>query len=659
MWQASIKMRSVFFPVRTFTCIELNERANMHRYFVKIPVFAFRRSSLILAIASIAACGGGGGGGYGQPDTGGNGNANRAPMWTSMEEAVDITEGTDVVEIVATASDADGDTLSFSVSGSDSELFSTTTSGGLRFNTPPDYEAPTDSDGNNVYEVTLEASDGLSTASISILITVLDVNESGDEDGAIITGIVVAGTYLASADVFQDLDADLEIDSNEPTVKTDEFGRFSLNVTDLSAGEIVSIGGVTPETGADYGGQFVLRGGVASETPLLITPIGSLLNAAASSSEISENSIIAALRVDQSSLRKDPLQALGEAASEAENIATNQAQLSILLKTLSEVIQAKTSNIEEFIAKRAAATATKLNFSNVQLLADVTADLDNEALNLNITDVTGALGRFLQQVRSPDEATLSTFVDVGLRVVASDILTIAAGDSTLAASYRNNVLSVIEAASALTDLESTLPNFKEFSYRIDEGASSGFQYTIDGTDAKTSEVILYARVGDTIRFDNVINLNSHPFRLGTAPESSPLTEEEGVVISNNHHVALVVNEKTPPTIYPYCQVHSNMFERGRILIVNSFSEVDLSALGQSPLQVRGVVLGGKYDGAAGFTYDVYLSQSTAESSSSDGIHEHSIVELPEVPFYMPNNQGYHGAKTSSERTTFKPMIVNN
>ena len=49
--------------------------------------------------------------------------------------------------------------------------------GVLTFKTPPDYENPTDADTNNVYMVTVEASDGPNTDDLAVTITVTDVDE--------------------------------------------------------------------------------------------------------------------------------------------------------------------------------------------------------------------------------------------------------------------------------------------------------------------------------------------------------------------------------------------------------------------------------------------------------------------------------------------------
>ena len=75
------------------------------------------------------------------------------------------------------------------------------------------------------------------------------------------------------------------------------------------------------------------------------------------------------------------------------------------------------------------------------------------------------------------------------------------------------------------------------------------------------------------------------------------------------------------------------------------------------IEPRGVVNTGKYDGAAGYTYDVYLSQESAEAASDSNVHQHRMQDMPEVQFFMPDGQGYLGAVESSGRTEFKPISV--
>ena len=83
------------------------------------------------------------------------------------------------------ASDADDDTLSYSLSGTDAGKFNIGESSGvITFITPPDFENPsdapmgTDVGGNNKYEIIVEATDGLHMISEEVTITVDDVGPS-------------------------------------------------------------------------------------------------------------------------------------------------------------------------------------------------------------------------------------------------------------------------------------------------------------------------------------------------------------------------------------------------------------------------------------------------------------------------------------------------
>ncbi len=81
-----------------------------------------------------------------------------------------------------TSADPDGDTPSYSISGgADQAKFSIdSTSGALSFTSAPDFEAPTDTGANNVYEVSVQVSDGNGgTDTKAITVTVTNVNEPG------------------------------------------------------------------------------------------------------------------------------------------------------------------------------------------------------------------------------------------------------------------------------------------------------------------------------------------------------------------------------------------------------------------------------------------------------------------------------------------------
>ena len=98
-------------------------------------------------------------------------DSNSAPDFMPAS-LISVTSGTsDVLELEAT--DADGDAVSFAISGGlDAELFSLVASN-LQFIEPPLFTAPIDSDGDNRYEVTITASDGQATTERELVIEVV------------------------------------------------------------------------------------------------------------------------------------------------------------------------------------------------------------------------------------------------------------------------------------------------------------------------------------------------------------------------------------------------------------------------------------------------------------------------------------------------------
>ncbi|MBU0781385.1 MAG: cadherin-like domain-containing protein, partial [Alphaproteobacteria bacterium] len=82
--------------------------------------------------------------------------------------------------LTAVGADVDGDALTYSISGADAALFVIDpATGALAFAEEPDFEAPSDLDGDNVYQVAVTATDtgGLSATS-DIAVTVTDLDDT-------------------------------------------------------------------------------------------------------------------------------------------------------------------------------------------------------------------------------------------------------------------------------------------------------------------------------------------------------------------------------------------------------------------------------------------------------------------------------------------------
>lgn len=129
------------------------------------------RASLILLPLVLASCGGGSDGGGGTPPA-----ANAPPVFTSPQTASVVENTTAAYQ--ATASDPDGNALTFSIEGgADAARFSITAAGALSFAVAPDYDLPGDADGDNIYAVTLRVSDGRAAATQAVNITVTNSRE--------------------------------------------------------------------------------------------------------------------------------------------------------------------------------------------------------------------------------------------------------------------------------------------------------------------------------------------------------------------------------------------------------------------------------------------------------------------------------------------------
>ena len=135
----------------------------------------------------LTACGGGSSSGTAEPQP-----TNSAPSITS-DGSVSVSENTTLVLDVS-ATDPDGDNLIFTLTGEDAGLFDITEDGQLSFASAPDFEAPNDNDGDNVYNLTVSVSDGSSDTSLDVI---AQVTNDEDDDFQLTAG----GLHRHSSDL--------------------------------------------------------------------------------------------------------------------------------------------------------------------------------------------------------------------------------------------------------------------------------------------------------------------------------------------------------------------------------------------------------------------------------------------------------------------------
>ena len=616
----------------------------------------------LLPLIVLTACGGGGGGG-GSNSGGGDGgyNPNNAPVIDASTTTYSVLEN-QTSAFTVLASDADGDTLTYSISsGDDSALMSINSSGVVTFISSPDFELPSDANTDNNYQITVTVSDGSLTDSENFTVTVTN-DTSDDVTTTNFDGVLIRDGYIQSATVCMAVTnadgIDTCVDATYSTT-TNADGSFSLEIDDniTATIKLLAQDGFNPVT--DDADSFTM--GLIDPTTdqnLVISPLSTLLYG---DNRFSYESLKEKLGVNSNFMIRfdDPYLSVNDAAS--NKAALVNTQLLMMYEALSALqSQSGVSNnltavstINDAIFNRDASTETSLG--DTTLVRDVLLNLDlpnYTVTNAQLESLSGSFSSFLQKVYVDSDNEQAYFsmtardhVTPLLKGILDDTV-----DSTEIDQIIFNTLQWISDKSSRTNL-TDVEDFRTTSYTV--GNSGSAYYTVDGVNADSTALVIYAKVGDTIVFEPTANsvFTAHPFEISTAQNDTAgnnnIGSNQGWSQSNN---SLTVTADTPTVLYPHCGVHSGMYTNGRIEIVTTFdqSKLDINET-SGALEVNGTVSVGPYKGASGYTHKVYLRTADA----GDSQHAHEFKEYPGITFYMPAGQGYHGQDTTSGELSFK------
>ncbi len=619
-------------------------------------------SYILIMSLFITACGGGGGGGGGDYGGGGGdyGGSNTTPTFTNSTFSYSAQEN-QTTAFTATASDADGDSLTFNISsGSDAGVFAIGSSSGIvTFATAPDFEIPGDSNSDNVYELTVRVSDGTAAATQAFTVTVTN-DTSDDPVSANFDGVLIRDGYIQSATVcipVMDSDGDATCTGATYSTTTNSDGSFSLPVDEGVSGMIYAEDGFNVTTSDEDSFSMVIEDPVTDQN-FVISPLSTLLYL---DNRFSFTSLKDKLGLDSNFMIRfdDPYLSINDAS--LNKAAVVNTQLLIIYETLS-ILQAQSGKTGELTAvdeinnaiyNRDASTETSLG--DTHLIRDIFLNLelpDYTVSNTQLENLSGSLSSFLQKIyvdSNNEQAYFSMTARDYLRPTLKGILDNTV-DSTEIDQLIFNTLQWVTDKSSRTNL-TDVEDFRTTTYTVGNSGSS--YYTVDGINADSTAMVIYARVGDTIVFEPTANsvFSTHPFEISTTANDTNGANNIGTSEGWNQSThTLTVTDSTPTTLYPHCGVHSGMYTNGKIEIVTTFDQTLIDVTSSAGgLEVSGTVSVGPYKGASGNTHTVYLR--TAEAGSD--YHEHQFDELPGLTFFMPAGQGYHGATESSGQTKFK------
>jgi hypothetical protein len=605
-------------------------------------------------IIFIASCGGGGGGGggdaYSPPPT----TVTNSPP--AIENSVfDISvEENQTSAFTIQAFDSDGDTLTYSLSGADSSLMSVTSNGVVTFNIAPDFENPSDSNADNVYEVTATVSDGSLSDTKNFMVTV--TNDTSDD----VTTEGMDGTLLGAGPI-QSATVCIEVTAGTCngasfTSTTAQDGTFSLTIDSGATGVLRSEGGFDPVTNLQFADSFALSlGQPVTDQNFVVTPLSSIMNDYDNSTQYNTFKEKLGLSSEYMIRYNNPFASLGISAQ--NKAAVVNTQILVMLEVL--------NNIHTYSGDSAGkklADAIYTRSGNETSLGDTTfikntltnLDTDFSPTSDQLVSLSAGMAAYMQKINANESSNShSHFAKAGMSELKDLMKKVMDGTSDSAEVDKlvfNTISWINENTSwdggTITDNEAEI---SKTTYNLTHSGSS--YYSVDNVNAKDTEFIIYVKEGDVIKFDPTSTVTSnHPFLLSTEVNDMDNSADIGTTQGwDAGTLTLTVSSDTPEILYPHCEFHSGMYTKGKIVKVASYDMTNIDvANATTAMQVKGTVSKGPFKGASGYTYKVYL---TSQGGSE---HTHEFYEYPGLTFYMPADQGYHGAASATEDRMFKP-----
>ena len=382
-----------------------------------------------ITLLLLGSCGGGGGGSSSTPDnsggsgsSGGTTNTNSQPAFSSSTSFSVVENGTEVGTIEVDDADSN-DTLALSIEGgADADLFelgvcnaSRCTSNSLSFKTAPNFEAPDDASGNNVYKVTIGAFDGTVTVTQDVSISVTNAVEGR-----------VVDAPLSNATVCLDANEDSECGTGEDKVSSDSQGYYALAETEAQSGfelRVLSIGGTDILTNKELSSLALIAEVPADPSQAVaVTPLSTVVSVATNPA-----SVLVALgfpetvtpeqitSIDPWTLATDSAESSSEFESSAaladsigitttelqsvaENVVTTSVQIANLIQTADAVVTDTTTSGLQNTAERAAMITTTVTKELVETIdaavaaaggaAEASVDLGDAAVTAEVLKET-------------------------------------------------------------------------------------------------------------------------------------------------------------------------------------------------------------------------------------------------------------------------------
>jgi len=517
-------------------------------------------------------------------------NVNEAPVITSVATASISENGTGAVYAV-TATDVDaGATRTYAISGADRLVFNiNSTTGAVTFKVAPDYEAPTDADANNVYDITVTANDGVNTsAALTVAVSVTNLNDNAPAFTSGGTGTVAENAATNTA-----IYVAATTDADNLAART-----YAVSGTDAGLLDITSAGVVTLKTSADYEAKtsysfnVIANDGANTVTKAVVVSVTNLNDntptmPSAETLSFSENgsdTVFTAYGTDADA-GTTLMYSLGGTDSARFNINTTTGAVTFKVAPDYEApIDADANNVYNITVtandgvNTSAAQAVAVNVTNLNDNAPVFTSggtgmvAENAATNTVIyaEATTDADNRACAYTLSGTDSTLVDITSAGVVTLKFS------ADYETKASYSFNVIANDGSYTVTQAVVVSITNLNDVNFTEN---GTGIAFTAAVTDMNTAGPLTYALGGaDAARFN--INATTGAVTFKVAPNYETPTDSG---LNNIYDITFTASDGAKTSAaQPVQIVVTDVLELGQPVI-------DLGAYGKliAPVQVDG------------------------------------------------------------------------
>jgi subtilisin family serine protease len=422
-------------------------------------------------------------------------NDNEPVIASSATYSVDENQ-TAIASIVAT--DADGDTLTYSVTGTEMTI---STTGVLSFTSAPDYEETTS------YTATVSVTDGVNSKDQSITVNVNNLNDN-------------VPTFTSEA-TFSAAENQTTIGTAAVTDADGDSISFSVSGSELaitSAGVITFASAPNYETKDSYSATVTANDGI-NETDQAIT---------ISIIDVNDAPVFTSSATLNGDENQTSIGSITGSDEDGNSLSFSVSGSELEITSAGVITFASAPNYE---TKSSYTATVSMSDSVVTTTQDITINV-NDINDVPVANAAAYYLDLLPQDQSGGNITLAATDEDGDTLTYTIVSNGSHGTASFSSQDASETVSVSVAAN---------------------NNGSGNVYVIDGTQRKS----LSLNVGATYTFNHS---DSHPFKFSTTSDGTHGGGAEytsGVTTSSGSTV-IEVTASTPTTLYYYCSIHSGM-----------------------------------------------------------------------------------------------------